>query len=111
MRVRAVIPPVYNGLETIVTVYRWTCIMEQIFRVQKVPYSIWVAIVTQYFMRCVLQWWNHQRNHSQSYHWEHFTFVIQRFFGTFPGVDVEVIGIPMIDPEPTEHMDSSQEKN
>ena len=44
MRVRGAAPPVYSGVNSNISVYRWTSAMERIFRDERVPYSIWVNI-------------------------------------------------------------------
>ena len=56
MRVRAVAPPVYSGVNSNVSVYRWTSAMECICHGKRVPYSIWVKIAVRFLMRHATQW-------------------------------------------------------
>ena len=85
--------------------------MEQILRDKGVPCGMLVDIATRYLTEYASQWWSRQRYHSQSYHWRSFVFIIQRFFKTSRGIIDDDVGIPVINLELVEHMDSSEGEN
>ena len=68
MRVRAVNPPVFSGVNSNISVYRWTSAMERMFCNERVSYSIWVKRAVRFLTTNAIQWWCRQKYHLESYH-------------------------------------------
>ena len=54
MQVRAATTPMFSGVNSNISVYRWTSAMEHNFREKRVPYSVWVKIAFRFLTRLAM---------------------------------------------------------